>query len=120
MKHFVPQLPVQREVPTGMVAQHLDGLPVRHPVDVLQETDSQHHHRLNRRAPILRTIALLQGGARPRQARVNQLGEEPVTVAWGKEAGGQPRRGEEPGLGGEAGQAHRRGPRTANEGLTYG
>ena len=35
MKHRIAQLSVQSEVPAGMVMQHLHGLPVRHPVDVL-------------------------------------------------------------------------------------
>jgi len=66
----------------------LDGLPVRNPIDILQDTHAEHQHRLKGRAPVLRTIALFQGGARPRQARVNQFGKEGVAVVWGEETGG--------------------------------
>jgi len=35
MEQLIAQLPVQGKVPSRMIAQHLDGLPVRHPVQLL-------------------------------------------------------------------------------------
>ena len=36
------QLAIEREVPSGMIAQHLDGSPFGQPINVLEQTRSQH------------------------------------------------------------------------------
>jgi len=105
MKARIAQLPVQREVPPRMIAQQFHRLPIGHSVQILQQTNPQPQHRFKGRAPIIRAIALLQRGSRPRQLRVNQLGKQPVAVAFGKELGRQAGGGEQFGLSGEVGQA---------------
>ncbi len=95
MKHVVPQLTIQGEIPARMVAEHLDGQPVWHPVEVLQEAHPQQQHRLDGGASIIQTVAPLQNGARRRQARINQLAEEAVTIGWREELARERRRGEQ-------------------------
>jgi hypothetical protein len=106
MKHRVPQLPVQGEVPTGVVTQHLHRLPIRHAVQVLQDAHPEHQHRFQGDPPVVGAVALLQLGPGASQMGVNQFGEEPVAIGGRKQAGREPRRREELSLGRKGGHAH--------------
>ena len=110
MEHLVPDLPVQREVPAGMVADQFDGLTVRHRLQILQQAHAQQQDRFNRHTAIVGAVTVLQLGARLRQYGIDLLGKEPVTVGGGEELAGEPGGGKEFGLGGKNRQAHGTGP----------
>jgi hypothetical protein len=106
MKHRVPQLPVQGKVPPGVVAQQFHRLPIRYPVQILENTHSEHQHRFQRHPTLVGAVARLQLGPGAHQMGVNPLGEEPVAIRFREEAGRETRRREEFSLGREVGQAH--------------
>ena len=106
MEQLIAHLPVQGEIPTGMVAEQIHRLTVGRGLQILQQAYPQQEDRFNGQAAVVRAIASLQFGANPGQRRIDLLREKPVTVGVGKEAAGEPGGGKEFRLGGEGGQAH--------------
>jgi len=70
-----------------MVTQHLDGLPVRNPIDILQDTHASIStgSRACARSPDNSTFP--RWGAPPPSAG-KPVGKEGVAVVWGEETGG--------------------------------
>jgi hypothetical protein len=62
MEAGIARLPVQGEVSTDVVVQHLHRLPIRQPVQLLQNTHAQHQHRLNGHATIVGSDGFGGGG----------------------------------------------------------
>ncbi len=106
MEHLVPDLPVQREVPAGMVADQFDGLTIRHRLQILQQAHAQQQDRFNSHTAIVAAVTILQLGASLRQYGIDLLGKEPVAVGGGEELAGEPGGGKEFRLGGKDRQAH--------------
>jgi hypothetical protein len=104
MEQLIAHLPVQGEVPTGMVVEQIHRLTVGHRLQILQQAQPQQEDRFNGDAAIVRAIAGLQFGANPGQRGIDLQGEKPVTVVAGKEAAGEAGGGKEFRLGGESRQ----------------
>lgn len=60
MEHLVPQLPVEGEVPAGMVTESLDGLPVGDRLQILQQAHAQQQNRFEGHTAIVGTVTTLQ------------------------------------------------------------
>jgi len=103
MEQLVSHLPVQSEVPTGVVAKQIHRLTVRHGLQILQQAHPQQENRFNGQTTVVRAIAGLELGANPGQRRIDLLREKPVAVVLGKETAGEPGGGKEFRLGGESG-----------------
>ena len=106
MEHLVTQLPVEGEVPAGMVTEPLDGLPVGDRLQILQQAHAQQQNRFEGHTAIVGTVTTLPLGTSAHEHRMDLLGKKPVAVSRAKQAAGAPGRGKEFRLGGEDGQAH--------------
>src|SRR5688572_9321548 len=106
MKDLVADVAVEREVPARVIAEQLDGLPIRNRLQVLQKAHSQEQHRLDRFATVLGTVTLFQLSPSARQSGIDLRREQPITILLRKEGAGQPGRGKKFGLSGEVGQTH--------------
>ena len=90
MEHIVTQLPVEGKVPTRMVTEQLDGLPVGDRLQILQQAHAQQQNRFEGHTTIVGTVTTLQLRTSLNQHRIDLQGEKPVAIPRAKQAAGEP------------------------------